>query len=128
MKTIIHNDIVEVQSDKILLKEYQDGLDLIGICMGNNASSMIIQKSNVSEDFFNLKTGLAGEILQKFSTYDIKLAIIGDFAGYTSNSLTSFIYESNKIGRILFVPSLEDALKTFSLQWKSYLDVLNLIY
>lgn len=116
MKTIIHNDIVEVQSDKILLKEYQDGLDLIGICMGNNASSMIIQKSNVSEDFFNLKTGLAGEILQKFSTYGIKLAIIGDFAGYTSNSLTSFIYESNKIGRILFVPSLEDALKTFSLQ------------
>lgn len=112
----MHNDILEIQSDKILLKEYQDGLDLIGICMGNNASGMVIQKSNVSEDFFNLKTGLAGEILQKFSIYDIKLAIIGDFSGYTSKALTSFIYESNKIGRILFIPSLEDALKPFSLQ------------
>lgn len=116
MKIIIHNDIVEIQSDKILLKDYQDGLDLIGICMGNDVSGIIIQKSNISEDFFNLKTHFAGEVLQKFSTYDFKLAIVGDFSEYTSKSLTDFIYESNKVGRILFVPSLEDALKTFTLE------------
>lgn len=116
MKIITHNNIVEIESDKLLLKEYQDGLDLIGICMGYNASGIIIQKSNISEDFFNLKTGLAGEILQKFSTYDFNLAIVGDFSEYTSKSLTDFIYESNKVGRILFVPSLEEAIKTFSLK------------
>ncbi|MCK7528774.1 MAG: DUF4180 domain-containing protein [Ignavibacteriales bacterium] len=30
-------------------------------------------------DFFDLKTGIAGEILQKFSTYNVRLAILGDF-------------------------------------------------
>lgn len=114
MKIIIHNDIIEIESDKILLKELQDGLDLIGICMGHNATGILVYKSNISEDFFNLKSGLAGEILQKFSTYDYKLAIIGDFSDYTSKSLSDFIYESNKGRRILFVASLEDALETFA--------------
>jgi uncharacterized protein YdaL len=65
-------------------------------------------------DFFDLKNGLAGKILQKFSTYRIRLAIIGDFSVYTSKSLSDFIYESNKGRQIAFVVSVEEALNRLS--------------
>lgn len=57
---------------------------------------------------------MAGEILQKFSTYQVRLAIIGDFSKYTSKSLTDFIYESNKGKHINFVNSTTEALKILS--------------
>ncbi len=61
--------------------------------------------------FFNLRTGIAGEILQKFSTYNVQLAIIGDYSKYNSKSFKDFIFESNKYRRINFVCTLEEALE-----------------
>lgn len=63
------------------------------------------------EDFFILSTKIAGEILQKFILYNFKLAIVGDFSGYTSKPLKDFIYESNKGRDIFFVSSVEDAIE-----------------
>ncbi|HYX07928.1 MAG TPA: DUF4180 domain-containing protein, partial [Bacteroidales bacterium] len=65
------------------------------------------------EDFFRLETRLAGEILQKFSTYNQKLAINGDFSVYNSISLHDFIRESNKVKRIVFAGTVEEAFGMF---------------
>jgi hypothetical protein len=61
-------------------------------------------------DFFQLKTGLAGDILQKFSNYKVKLAIIGDFSKYESRSLSDFIRECNKGNMIFFLDSMNSAM------------------
>ena len=61
----------------------------------------------ITEDFFILSTGLAGEILQKYINYDGLIAIYGDFSHYTSKPLKDFIYESNK-GKDVFVVATED--------------------
>ena len=68
----------------------------------------------MTADFFDLKSGIAGEILQKFSNYRIRLAIVGDFSKYTNKSLKDFIYESNKGGQINFVDSQLDAINVLS--------------
>jgi hypothetical protein len=73
-----------------------------------------LDKAAVSEDFYNLKTGLAGEILQKFVTYYVRLAIVGDFSTYQSKSLRNFIYESNKGKHIFFLPDPEQAVEKLS--------------
>ena len=39
---------------------------------------MIIHEKNITPEFFDLKNRMAGEILQKFSNYRIRLAIVGD--------------------------------------------------
>jgi len=62
-------------------------------------------------DFFDLKTGLAGEILQKFSNYRVKLAIVGDFEEVKSKSLRDFIRESNRGRTVNFVNSVEEAVE-----------------
>lgn len=71
--------------------------------------NIIISKNLVSEDFFTLSTGLAGEILQKFINYGGRIAIYGDYSHYTSKPLKDFIYESNKGKDIFFVATLEEA-------------------
>ncbi len=68
----------------------------------------------MTADFFDLKSGIAGEILQKFSNYLVRLAIVGDFSKYANKSLKDFIFESNKGGQINFVDSQLEAINVLS--------------
>lgn len=94
----------------------QDILDIIADAVfTHQCKSIIIHKESLGENFFDLKTGYAGEILQKFSNYQLKVAIIGDFSGYTSKSLRDFIYESNNGNRVFFKGTLEEGLAAFEM-------------
>lgn len=104
--------IAEVSSKDLLINTVEDALDLIGNSNYYGSDKIILNEENITAEFFDLKTGIAGEILQKFSTYGMKLAIVGDFSKYPGKSLRDFIYESNKIGRICFVGSKEEAVKS----------------
>jgi len=105
------NDIALVIADEIVIKDTQSALDLMAtVQYETGCDKLIVNKSCVVEDFFILSTGLAGEILQKFVNYHIKLAVVGDFSKYTSKPLKDFIYESNKGNSIFFVPGVEEAI------------------
>ena len=101
--------IALIVSDKIVFATTQGALDIMANCSYQGADCIIIREHNLSPDFFDLKTRIAGEILQKFSNYNCRLAIVGDFSKYESKALRDFIYESNKVGRINFVSSDEEA-------------------
>ena len=103
------NKIAELDLN-FLITEPQDVLDLMGDAVSENCNRMIMRERNLNPDFFRLQTGLAGEILQKFSNYSFKLAVIGDFDKYKSKNLQDFMRESNKGNRIFFVSNLEEAL------------------
>lgn len=75
---------------------------------------IIVDKAIVPEEFFDLSTGLAGSILQKFVNYRMKIAFVGNFSIYQSKSLRDFIYESNKGKDVFFVDSEEQALEKLS--------------
>ena len=84
-----------------------------------NVTNMILYAHNFPERFFDLKTKFAGEILQKFSNYHIRLAIIGDFGKFSSDSLHAFIRESNKGNQIFFVPDRTSAINRLAKNEKS---------
>lgn len=71
---------------------------------------MVLPKSAIDPAFFDLKSGLAGEVTQKLVNYNLKCAIIGDFSTEIaqSNALRDFIYECNQGNQIHFVPSKEE--------------------
>jgi hypothetical protein len=112
---VLHNinghHIAEITSQKVIINNEQRFLD---IAMNLPVDCIIIHKENLPELFFDLRSGLAGEILQKVSNYRLRLGVVGDFTGYESESLRDFIYESNKSNKIIFVDTLEDALKRLS--------------
>lgn len=118
MKIEAHNindtKIAELISDNTIINKTEDGLDLLGNLYYQGFDRIVINEKNITSDFFDLKNGIAGEILQKFSTYRVRLAIVGDFSKYTSKSLKDFIFESNKNRHINFVASTTEAIKILS--------------
>jgi len=111
-KMVVHNKpegcAAEIRSKRIEFKTVQDILDLMAN-MDDHIRKVILHEHNFHPDFFNLKTGLAGDILQKFVNYSMQLAIVGDFSKYTSQSLQDFIRESNQGNHVFFCDSLESA-------------------
>ena len=118
MKIETHNindtNIAEVISEVNVINKVEDGIDLLGNLYYQGFDRIIIYEKNITPVFFDLKTGIAGEILQKFSNYRVQLAIVGDFTKYNSKSLNNFIYESNKGRLINFVSTLSEALGVLS--------------
>ena len=98
--------------DEILIEDEQSMLDmLMTIAYETGLSRVIIDKENLTEDFFNLSNKIAGNILQKVINYNMKLAIIGEFSNYDSKALRDFIYECNSGKDIFFVEDEAMALK-----------------
>lgn len=92
-----------------LINTVDDALDLIGNAGYLGALSVILHESNLAPEFFDLKTRFAGEVLQKFSNYNMRLAIAGDFDKFSSSALKDFIKESNRTGRVIFVKDEDEA-------------------
>ena len=111
-----NTEIAVVSSCEILITDVQSALDFMAtVRYDTECDRMILNKSAICEDFFHLSTKLAGEILQKFINYNVKMAIVGDFSVYASNSLKAFIYESNKGKDIFFLPDENQAIEKLSL-------------
>ena len=89
----------------------QAALDLMATASYQGCSALMVPKEALPETFFQLRTGFAGEVLQKFSNYRMKLAIIGDFSGYESRSLKDFVYECNKGKQVFFKGTREEAVE-----------------
>lgn len=103
--------IAELTDENFLIGKPQDVLDIFGDLMAQDCERIIIHERNLHADFFDLKTRLAGEVLQKFSNYSVKLAIVGDFSKYQSKSLQDFIFESNKSNYVFFTDSFNSAVQ-----------------
>ncbi|MDR2898085.1 MAG: DUF4180 domain-containing protein [Spirochaetaceae bacterium] len=122
MRTVVHEyngiQVIEflpppedaLQKGEFLVQDESDFLDVMTICPGRR---VILRKEHILGDFFDLKTGLAGRILQKVSTYGYYLGILGDFEQVESKSLRDFIYESNRTGQVMFKKTVPEILEVF---------------
>jgi len=102
--------IIEESSD-ILISNTQDALDLMAtINHLYGCNKMVISATAITKSFFDLKTGIAGEILQKYTNYKMKIAIVGDFKVYSSKSLKDFIFESNQGSQVFFMSNEKEGI------------------
>jgi hypothetical protein len=107
--------VAVVSGSEVLVADVQSALDLMAtVRYEADCDRIVIHKSLISESFFDLKTRLAGDILQKFINYGVKVAFVGDFAAYSSQSLRDFIYECNHGTDFLFVPDERQAVERLS--------------
>lgn len=100
-----------VRSDGVVIGNVQDALDLMATVRHNHeCDKMMLFMQNINPDFFELRTGLAGEVLQKYTNYGVQLAIVGDFSKFESKALRDFIRESNRGEQVFFLPNEQAAL------------------
>ena len=111
---IADTKIAELISGVVIIRTTEEALDILGDLYYQGFDSMIIHEKNLTPEFFDLKNKMAGEILQKFSNYRVRLAIVGDFTRYTGKSITDFIRESNRGKHINFLASTSEAIKVLS--------------
>lgn len=106
------HSIAVIESDTPLITDTQSALDLLMTARYElGADRILLNKPAVCDDFFILSSGLAGEILQKFTVYGAKLGVWGDYSRYTSKPLRDFIRESNRGEQFFFTASREEALE-----------------
>jgi Domain of unknown function (DUF4180) len=102
--------IWECSADGTVLQTSREAIDVIGEARGHGASLAVIPASRLAPEFFQLRTGFAGEVLQKFVSYGVRLAIVGDVSIFSSKSsaLRDLIRESNRGRDIWFLDDIED--------------------
>ena len=110
-KTIIHTPKGAIAMYSHLKTPLESASAFLDLMVDAGADTIALQKTDFADSFYDLKTGVAGEILQKLSNYDKRLIIIGDFASPGKKSLRDFIYESNNGKHVFFLSSVEEALE-----------------
>jgi hypothetical protein len=88
----------------------RDVTDLIGKAYEDFCKFVVIPVERLTDEFFQLKTRIAGEIAQKFVNYRIHLVVLGDISSHVeeSGALAAFVKESNDRDHLWFVPTLEE--------------------
>ncbi len=86
----------------VVIATAQDALALVA---ESGCDRVILARENLHPEFFELRTGLAGEVLQKLVIYGVRVAVVGDFRHVGSRSLRALIHESNRTGQFVFVGS-----------------------
>ncbi len=103
--------VAEVVGDGVLVASAADALDVM---MAAACDRILLHAENLSPDFFRLASGLAGEVMQKFVNYRVRVAIVGSLAGKGGDSLRALVRESRRGGRgapVVFTDTLADALR-----------------
>jgi hypothetical protein len=97
--------ILEYPGQGFFLRAERDAGTLIGDAFSHSAQFVLLSDEQLSEDFFDLSTRLAGDVIQKFVNYGLRLAIVGDISMRTERSqpLRDFVYETNRGKQIWFV-------------------------
>jgi len=84
------------------LRSERDAIDIVGAALSERCKLVVLPVERLDDAFFSLKTRIAGEIIQKFVNYELRLAIIGDIARHVeaSTALRDFVFETNRSNQV----------------------------
>ena len=91
-----------------LLDSERAATDIIGDTFGSGVELVVIPVQRLGPGFLTLSTRLAGEVIQKFVNYRLRLAFVGDIgpAVAASDALRDFVRESNRGRHVWFVADM----------------------
>ncbi|MCP2196888.1 DUF4180 domain-containing protein [Lentzea flava] len=87
------------------IADEQSAVDLIGTLWGEDVQWLVLPVARLTEDFFRLRTRVAGAVVQKLQQYGFGVVVVGDISGHVaaSSALRDFVFESNKGRQLWFV-------------------------
>ncbi|KQQ03681.1 MULTISPECIES: DUF4180 domain-containing protein [unclassified Rathayibacter] len=105
-----------VDDEGAALSTPEDALALVAETYGGDVETIVVPVGRLDPEFFRLRSGIAGEFVQKLVNYRKRLVILGDITAHVSASsaLHDFVVESNRGDHLWFVPgvdALDDRLR-----------------
>ncbi|MFI9816513.1 DUF4180 domain-containing protein [Saccharothrix variisporea] len=107
--------VLECDPDGPPIATVDDAVELVGsVFLGARVAAVPVRR--LDERFFALGTRFAGEVMQKFVNYRLRLAVVGDISAHLASSaaLRALVAESNRSDHVWFVPdfaALDDRLR-----------------
>jgi hypothetical protein len=100
--------VLECAREGPSLEDYAVLTQVVGEALARGADWVVLPTERLGARFFDLSTGVAGEIVQKFVTYGCRVAIVGDVSAYAAKSgaLRDFVRESNRGAHVWFVADM----------------------
>ena len=99
--------IVVASDSGISIQTSGDISEALGACLGTQG--LILTEHDLGPDFFDLRTGLAGELFQKFINYKLRVAIVVPNPEAYGERFGELAYEHSSHGIIRMLRSEEEA-------------------
>jgi hypothetical protein len=103
----VAEDYVLASEAAIAIRSMSDISNAVGATFG--AGGLILTESDLAPEFFDLKTGLAGELFQKFTNYQLRLALIVPQPGRYGDRFNELAREHRSHSHIRIVATKDEA-------------------
>ncbi|HZU86540.1 MAG TPA: DUF4180 domain-containing protein [Anaerolineaceae bacterium] len=103
--------IIDCLPDGGVIANEDDALALVALCGENHTDRVLLNSSNLTNDFYYLRTGLAGAVLLKFSNYHIRAAAILEPKLVSRGHFREMVTETNQGNQFRVFYNRELALK-----------------
>jgi hypothetical protein len=91
----------------IAIQSFGDISEALSATLG--AAGLVLTEADLAPEFFDLRSGLAGELFQKFTNYQLRVAIVLPDPQAYGERFGELAYEHSTHNLIRFVRSLEEA-------------------
>jgi Domain of unknown function (DUF4180) len=93
----------------IAVRSLSDVADAVAAAFG--AAGLLLTEQELSKDFFDLKSGIAGELFQKLENYRVRAAIVVPNPALHGERFTELAREYRTHNRVRILPSRDEALR-----------------
>lgn len=88
-----------------------DPTGIVTGCIESGCSSLLLDFAGLPAAFFDLSSGLAGDLLHRLSVYGIRLAAVVPDPSRYSEPFQDFVREANRGQRFRFFPDRDEAVR-----------------
>ena len=85
-------------------------MDVVAACFEQGTQSLLIDRPALPPEFFDLRTGVTGELVQKLTQYGIRVACVVPDLGTQPDRFQEFAREANRGSRARFFESRDGAV------------------
>ncbi len=106
--------IVEGAPNEPCMSSIEDATGVIEMCFSRGAQRVLLYADNLTDKFFDLSSGEAGAILQKFRNYGIRLAVVSSPTRVWSSRFGEMVAEERRGRSFALLDSRADACEWLS--------------
>ena len=104
----MNQERILIASDSgIAIRSFSDISAALGACIGSGG--LILTENDLAREFFELRSGLAGELFQKFINYKVRVAIVLHEPEAYGERFSELVHEHRSHNMIRFVRSKDEA-------------------
>lgn len=110
VEEIVGEKVLFAAADGPLIAGPADTTDLLGEAFSREARTVVLPVERLDPQFLVLSTRIAGEVIQRFTNYGLRVVILGNVSAAAADSepLKAFIRESNRGEGLWFVDDLDE--------------------